>query len=105
MKHYKSILQFDTSRCAICGVTGKLDWHHIRCGNQSREKSEKWGLMLALCRKCHTNLHSNAEVKKEWQEIAQAKFLLLYGREIWMKEFKKDYLWREEENGNNSRDY
>lgn len=91
-KTYKTIIQKDTSKCAICGQKKKLDWHHVRCGNQSREKSEKWGLMLALCRNCHINLHSSGALKLKWQKIAQEKFTALYGDEKWMKEFRKDYL-------------
>lgn len=95
-RKYKTIIQDDTTKCAICGQKKKLDWHHIRCGNQTRERSENWGLMITLCRDCHTKLHSNAEIKEEWQEKAQERFMLLYGYDVWMKEFKKDYFWGKE---------
>ena len=88
---YVSIID-DSPRCARCHKVGKTDWHHVRCGNMTRKKSEEYGLMIRLCRDCHDYLHTHQEEHRRWQVIAQKKFEEKYDHETWLKTFKKNYL-------------
>jgi hypothetical protein len=42
-------------KCFLCGCQA-TDRHHI-FGGANRPKSEKDGLVVMLCRKCHNELH------------------------------------------------
>ena len=62
-----------------------------------RRKSEKWGGYTYLCayhhnmggKECvHENQIMDLELKKEFQ----MNFEKLYGHELWMKEFHKNYI-------------
>lgn len=100
MKYTDSIIQPDTSYCFICrqnGYNDRLEIHHI-FGGAHRNKSEKYGLKVALCgEKCHRNgrnaVHANHKVDIQLKEYAQRKAMKHYGwtTEEFIEIFGKNY--------------
>ena len=88
----KSIIQHD-KRCFVCGNI-EADTHHIRLGNCSRKKAEKYGLIMYLCWKHHRELHDNPAIKESVQKMAQKKLEQFISHDEYMKNFKKNYLER-----------
>lgn len=90
-KNRFSILQLNTNQCFICHTEKeKLDKHEA-IGGMNRLASIKWGLILYLCRKCHSELDTNQEKKEKLQILAQDKFEELYGLDKFIQEFKMNY--------------
>ena len=61
----------------------------------NKEKSEKYGLLVPLCMTHHTGMfgvHTDPERMLEMRRIGQRVFEHKYGRDLWMKEFGKNYL-------------
>lgn len=56
-----------------------------------RKKSEQYGLIVYLSADAHRKLHVTPAIEKGLKRIAQQKFEETYPRELWMKEFKKNY--------------
>ena len=85
--------------CFRCGTTQNLHRHHIYAG-RFRNKSEKYGLWVYLCAEHHigdTGVHS-AKGTQYWnylKKIGQSHFETIYGRELFMAEFKHN--WKVEE--------
>jgi hypothetical protein len=74
-----------------------LDKHHIIFGTANRRKSEKYGLWCYVCRERHhvygpESPHGNHEVDVHLKQIAQAEFEKRHPHELWMSEFRKNYL-------------
>lgn len=44
-------------RCFLCGVGGQMAHHHLIPGTPGRQLSEKYGLVVALCPRCHERIH------------------------------------------------
>lgn len=86
----KSILQ-NKKECFITKVTHNLDVHHVMNG-PFRNKSEQYGLTIYLEHYVHMDIHRNPIKMRELKAFAQEKFEKIYSRELWMKEFKKNYL-------------
>lgn len=81
--------------CLVCKTTIGLHRHHIFFG-AFRDKSEKWGLWCYLCGP-HHNLSSKGVHNDHWLDIymkrlGQKKFEEKYGHDLFMKEFKRNWL-------------
>lgn len=80
----------------MTGSTENLHEHHIMHGTANRKKSEQWGLKVWLRADWHNmadyGVHNNKELDLCLKQIAQRKFEELYGHEMWMKEFERNYL-------------
>jgi len=79
---YGSILTSNHERCYKCGRTA-CEWHHIIHGTKGNKKlSEQYGLMVPLCRECHTKVHhSGGELDRELKEDSQRALLIeIFGR-------------------------
>ena len=94
-----SIVQYDTSRCYLCGNTaGKLDRHEIFGGVANRQKSKAYGLWVSLCHyPCHegpSGPHMNASVMRYLHEKGQAAAQEAYGwtSDEFISRFGKNYL-------------
>ena len=87
----RSILQSDKDKCYVCHRKLPLDTHEA-IGGMNRLTSIKWGLILYLCRECHSALDLDQDKKEELQVLAQNKFVELYGYDKFMEEFKMDYI-------------
>lgn len=99
----KSIVENEKSikQCYLCGAEGTLEWHHIFGGNPNRKKSEKYGLKVHLCPRCHRDqkvgAHGNAEVADKLHRIGQEAFERTHTRQEFVAIFGKNYLdgeWR-----------
>lgn len=87
----KSIMTKDFEHCFLCGKTAQ-QWHHVM-NKSDKKKSEKYGLLVPLCAKCHAKVHDSDEgLNKELKKIAQADFMMEYNYALWIKEFGKNYM-------------
>lgn len=84
-------------RCFFCSNTLNLEEHHCMHGTANRKKAEKYGLTVWLCNYHHTgamkSVHRCRATDDQLKEHAQRYFEENIGdRELWMKEFGKNYL-------------
>lgn len=94
--------------CWLCGRNGSgdaLELHHVFPGSL-RKKSEKCGLVVPLCgKRCHRDGKKSAHRCKETQlmlkQWAQRKAMEENGWSVedWRREFGKNYLDEEDEDG------
>lgn len=85
-------------QCYLCHVKGvPLERHHVFNGS-NRNKSEKYGYVVLLCRDCHTGgqnaVHRNravmVQLKKEFQRKAMAENG--WNKEDFIREFGRNYI-------------
>ena len=86
----KSILTDDFEHCYLCGRQAE-QWHHI-FNKYDKKRSERYGLLVPLCAGCHRNIHDRDEAtNKVLKRTAQIKFEMIYSKELWFSEFKRNY--------------
>ena len=95
MKRTTSILQRDR-HCWKCGKLEGLEEHHVFYG-PNRMNSERFGLKVFLCATHHRNqpegVHGgNKALDLELKRMAQKRFEDLFGHELFMKVFKRNWL-------------
>ena len=91
----KSIVQADENHCFVCGSQRGLEYHHIMHGTANRRLSTRYGLTCYLCYLHHRGrfgVHSDADMNRRLQRVAQKAFEDIHGHEMWMEVFKKNYL-------------
>ena len=90
----KSIMQTE-KECYITHSPLNLHKHHILFG-PFRSKSEHYGLWVYLRYDWHIQtpyaVHNDRELDLKLKREAQKRFECLYGHELWMQEFKRNYL-------------
>lgn len=95
MKQF-SIIQPELDRCWFCPKTQGLHKHEVFYGTANREKSIKWGMVVALCPEHHNmssdGVHHNHERDLELKRCAQAVFEKRYGHDKFMEIFHHNYL-------------
>lgn len=88
-----SILTNDLKHCFVCGKTRNA-LHEVFYGSY-RLVSIRWGMVIPLCLKHHTegiySVHFNRELDLELKKMAQTIFEKRYGHDLFMREFKIDY--------------
>ena len=84
-----SILTYDLTKCIICGKP-KQDLNEIFCG-RNRQNSMKWGLVIPMCRRCHTEYTNNREMQLKWMRLGQKAFEEAYDIDF-IEIFKRNYL-------------
>ena len=52
----------------------------------------QWGLVIPICRECHQEWKTNKELRIKYQQEAQFKFEDQYDHELFMQEFRKNYI-------------
>lgn len=90
----KSIMQTERE-CYFCGRLDGLERHHVFAGVANRPISENYGLWVWLCHDCHTGKNGaqyNAERGLKLKQDAQKAFTSYYGRSVWMRLIRKNYL-------------
>lgn len=98
-----SIIVKDLSKCCVpnCECTEGICKHEIFYGSY-RHTSIKWGLVIPLCPFHHTigknAIHNNREVDLYYKKLGQAIFKKKYSHELFIKEFKIDYLEKYKKN-------
>ena len=70
-----------TKECYFCGSTQGLERHHCFGGVANRPLSEKYGLYIYLCQKCHFNItnHIDEELCLKLKIEARNRFFNAYG--------------------------
>lgn len=87
-----SILTNNLNQCYICKAS-KNDLHEI-FGGCRRQVSMKYGLVIPVCRNCHTRIENNEEIKLKMKQDAEKKWLEYYNKSIedFIREFGKNYI-------------
>ena len=89
-----SIITNDLYHCIICGAK-KDNLHEVFYGSY-RHLSIKYGLVIPLCVKHHTmgdfSIYNDRELDLYYKRLAQTIFMNRYSYELFMKEFKINYL-------------
>lgn len=103
----KSIIEKGSAtQCFLCGAWGPLEKHHIFGGNPNRKWSEKYGLTVHLCRRCHRDnkkgVHADAESARRLHQIGQEEFEKKYSRQKFYDIFKHYYI--DEEDGEEAKE-
>ena len=99
----KSIIS-EERRCYMCGSVRWIEHHHV-FGAAYKKKSDKYGLIVPLCRWCHNEppngVHHNAENMRILREKAQKIAMKKYGWSIedFIRIFGKNYIEEEEDEG------
>lgn len=89
-----SILQKEDGKCFVCHKVFKkeeLDKHEA-FGGSNRQKSIEWGLVYYLCRKCHQKADLNKDTRQMLHNFAREKFIEKHNEDLFLKEFKKNYI-------------
>lgn len=86
-----SIITNNLEICYLCNKSKKEDLHEI-FGGCNRSKSMEWGMVIPVCRSCHKEWDLNAILREEIQQEAQKIFENTYSHELYMTEFKRNYL-------------
>lgn len=84
-----SILTNDLSTCYLCRKP-KNDLHEIFEG-RNRTNSIKYGLVMPLCRECHTLVHNDIKLNKKIKIMAQKKFQSVYPGIEFIDIFRRNY--------------
>lgn len=84
-----SILTNNLDYCIICGKT-KQDLNEIYPG-RNRQNSMKYGLVIPMCRSCHTKYTNDRNMQLYWMKLGQEKFEEMY-EEDFILIFKRNYL-------------
>lgn len=86
-----SMLTDNLDVCYICDRNRKDDLHEIFPGC-NRKKSMQWGMVIPICRICHGIWEFDEELRAKIQKQAQEIFEEKYGHELFMAEFKRNYI-------------
>lgn len=92
-KNRFSIFTDNLTQCYFCKAP-KSDLHEI-FGGCRRQVSMIYGLVLPMCRMCHTNMENDEEAKLEWKKKAEKKWLEVYtpyGTDDFIRIFGKNFL-------------
>lgn len=97
MRKLTSLLTTDFNRCYMCGRwvgNGGREIHHI-FGGSDRKNSDKYELVVPLCRYCHNlppdGVHFNAENMLRLKQAGQRAFEHQYSHSFFLEVFKRDY--------------
>lgn len=91
----QSIIQPEADRCFICGSRCNLERHHAMHGTANRKLAEAYGLTVMLCHEHHNTplgVHQDIILDERIKKAAQKAFQDIYGRAMWMRLFRKNYL-------------
>ena len=86
-----SIITNNLKICYVCQKRKKDDLNEVFEGS-NRQMSMKYRLVIPVCRTCHTEYDLNKELRQKYQREAQKIFEEKYGHDLFMQEFKKNYL-------------
>lgn len=86
-KNRFSIFTTNFNKCYYCGKEGKMDLHEIY-GGSNRTRSIKNGLVVPLCRICH----SNEEIIQYLRIKLQKEYEKIHSREDFIEIIGKSYI-------------
>jgi len=85
-------------RCHRCGIEGQMAHHHLIPGKPGRQLSEKYGLVVPLCPRCHEFVHSGKVLgTKALHQMRRYGQMLCMEKQGWTEDqfrevFGKSYL-------------
>ena len=91
-----SIFEDDSpDKCYLCGKWGKVDEHHV-FGGPCRKTSDRYGLVVHLCRDCHSLIH-DSERGNDMRVYLHQRGQMIYeerigNRTAFIQEFIRSYL-------------
>ena len=90
-----SVVQYDLTKCAICGTSGIRLQRHEPFNGANRQKSKRLGLWVVLCPFCHDLCHKypkeyGSTMRREAQSRAMRHYEWTYND--WVKRFGKNWL-------------
>lgn len=89
-----SIITNDLKSCIVCGKN-KNAIHEVFYGSY-RLVSIRYGMVIPLCLKHHTmglkSIHNDRQLDLYYKKLAQSIFVKRYSYDLFMKEFKIDYI-------------
>ena len=85
-KNRYSIFTTNLNKCYYCGKEGKMDLHEVY-GGSNRTRSIKNGLVVPLCRICHSNeeiiQYLRIKLQKEFEKThSREDFIKLIGKSL-----------------------
>ena len=86
----KSIIAINEHDCFLCKRPAS-EMHHCIFG-RFRKLSDKYGLVVPLCRECHEIVHRNNDTALMLKQIAQDAFDQKYGEGEFIKVFGVNFL-------------
>lgn len=90
-----SIITDNLKICYICKQREKDDLNEVFEGS-NRQMSMRYGLVIPVCRECHNKYDLDINLRSKYMKEAQIIFESTYSHELFMKEFKKNYLEEEQ---------
>ena len=81
----KSIIKHENF-CYLCGSPYNIEMHHCVFG-RFRRLSDKYGLIVPLCRSCHYDIHHDIEKANYLKQVAQRTFDEKYGEGSFIRIF------------------
>lgn len=88
MKFYDEPIQ----TCHRCGRQCECARHHL-VGGPYRDKSDRLGLYVPLCPKCHHYVHTHGDAMQQLRRYAELQMLSRgWTVDDWMREFNRNYL-------------
>ena len=85
-----SIITNDTKHCIECGGS-PVEPHHVLHGYANRRWSEKFHLVVPMCRRCHSHLHENPQMDVMYMKMGQLAFEREYPDLNFKEIFGKNY--------------
>ena len=87
----KTVNSLNYKPCEICQRPAD-DIHHVFPG-KLRQASERYGMVMHLCRHCHVRLHKTPQGEwKKYKQEYQKKFDLEHGKGKFLRIFGRNYL-------------
>lgn len=95
-KNRFSIITNDLKHCYLCTKQGikdipKDDFHELIEG-KNRQVSMKYGLVIPICRKCHTKVTNDKTLQDKLHKVGQKAFKKHYKLENFIQIFGENYL-------------
>lgn len=92
----QSIVQDELEdRCFLCGSTTWLERHHC-IGGSYRKLSDRYGLTVKLCHRCHNEppigVHFNKDAAMYLRQAAQKAFEKKYSHDEFLRVFGRNFL-------------
>ncbi len=87
----ESLFTDDLDYCFLCH-SKRNDLHEI-FGGRNRINSIKYGLILPLCRNCHSRYQNDKNFNDYWHKKGQAAFEEAYPNLDFVEIFKRNYLF------------
>ena len=85
--------------CFLCGcTTDRIERHHLIGGTANRRLSDRYGLVVDLCRRCHRLAHSDNETRILLHQYGEKLFMDQQNATVedFIRVFGKNYLLEKE---------